>query len=280
MGAAATDARLLIAADADRRAPSSPPARRSWPRPSPAMSITLRRAMAWRRRISSPAPRAAAPHIAAADASVGARILGAMEATWARGRPEHQSRHRAALRAAGSCRADARRARDLRRETAPRAGRARPRRRRPAFRAIALANPAGLGSAAEHDVAAPGANDAARRPCAPPPTAIASRYQYANGFADIFETGVSALAAARARGHDVRRARRSMSTWPFCAPFPTAISPANTGCADGARVCARGARRLAGPKALPRETTLSPLALAIRPQTEGETPIIRAPART
>ena len=67
------------------------------------------------------------------------------------------------------------------------------------FEAIALAQPAGLGEAPEHDVSAP-----ARVTLLEAMRAAASRdriaYQYANGFRDIFGLGLGALAPARQAG--------------------------------------------------------------------------------
>jgi triphosphoribosyl-dephospho-CoA synthase len=69
-----------------------------------------------------------------------------------------------------------------------------------AFRAILLAQPAGLGEAPSHDVRAPADTtllEAMR--------AAAERdriaFQYASGFRDIFETGFEALGDFRAKGH-------------------------------------------------------------------------------
>ncbi len=66
-----------------------------------------------------------------------------------------------------------------------------------AFRAIALASPGGLGSAPEHDVRGPAT---VTLPQAMAAAAERDRvaFQYASGFADVFETGLPALAAARA----------------------------------------------------------------------------------
>ncbi|ARN79899.1 triphosphoribosyl-dephospho-CoA synthase [Methylocystis bryophila] len=141
---------------------------------------------------------AAAPAIAAEDAGVGARILGAVEATQARvGQNTNLGilllcapLAHAALRFSGLPLREAleRTLSGLTLEDA-----------RLAFRAIALASPAGLGSAAEHDVNAP-----ARVTLLEAMRAAASRdriaFQYANGFCDIFGQGLSELAAARAAG--------------------------------------------------------------------------------
>ncbi|KMO44764.1 triphosphoribosyl-dephospho-CoA synthase [Methylobacterium tarhaniae] len=68
------------------------------------------------------------------------------------------------------------------------------------YAAIRLANPGGLGTAERHDVTAEG----------PPPPVLAAMGEaagrdriaraYVTGFEDLFETGLPALAAARARG--------------------------------------------------------------------------------
>ncbi|WP_233856068.1 triphosphoribosyl-dephospho-CoA synthase [Paraburkholderia sp. HD33-4] len=70
-----------------------------------------------------------------------------------------------------------------------------------AYRAIALANPGGLGDAPEQSVHAPptiGLRDAMR--LASERDSIAR--QYANGFADLFDTGLAAYREASARARD------------------------------------------------------------------------------
>ncbi len=141
---------------------------------------------------------AAAPAIAADDLGVGARILGGVEATKARvGQNTNLGilllcapLAEAVLRFPGAplCEALERTLAGLTQEDA-----------RLAFRAIALAGPAGLGSAAEHDVNAPARVtllEAMR--VAAPRDRIA--FQYANGFGDIFGLGLSELAVAREAG--------------------------------------------------------------------------------
>lgn len=68
------------------------------------------------------------------------------------------------------------------------------------FEAIRRANPGGLGRADRHDVTAPGlaASLQAAMAEAAPRDRIA--HAYATGFADLFEVGLPALAAARANG--------------------------------------------------------------------------------
>jgi len=141
---------------------------------------------------------AAAPAIAVGDPGVGARILGAVEATKARvGQNTNLGivllcapLAEAVLRFPGVPLREALE-RALAGLTQEDAGLA--------FRAIALAGPAGLGSAAEHDVNAP-----ARVTLLEAMRAAAARdriaFQYANGFDDIFGLGLSELAAARAAG--------------------------------------------------------------------------------
>jgi triphosphoribosyl-dephospho-CoA synthase len=141
---------------------------------------------------------AAAPAIAAGDLSVGARILGAVEATKARvGQNTNLGilllcapLAEAVLRFPATPLREALE-RTLAGLTQEDAGQA--------FRAIALAGPAGLGSAAEHDVNAPARVtllEAMR--VAAPRDRIA--FQYANGFGDIFGLGLAELAAARQAG--------------------------------------------------------------------------------
>ena len=72
-----------------------------------------------------------------------------------------------------------------------------------AFEAIRLANPGGLGEAAQHDVRAPAQvslleamREAANR------DSIAR--QYVSGYVDVLDTGLERLAAARASGRDRR----------------------------------------------------------------------------
>ncbi|MBY6241708.1 triphosphoribosyl-dephospho-CoA synthase [Methylosinus sp. Sm6] len=143
---------------------------------------------------------AAAPCLCASGASVGRRIFDAIEATWARVHCNtnlgiillcaplaHAALRegRASLRDKLVATLDA-----LDREDADLA-----------FRAIARASPAGLGSADEHDVAAPaviGLKEAM--------TIAADRdrvaLQYASGYADIFGLGQQTIAQSRARGDD------------------------------------------------------------------------------
>jgi triphosphoribosyl-dephospho-CoA synthase len=143
---------------------------------------------------------AAAPHLCAQGASVGRRIFDAMEATWARVRCNtnlgiillcaplaHAAqregpgglREKLGATLAALDRDDA----DL------------------AFRAIALASPAGLGASAEHDVRAPAAIGLGEAMAlAAPRDRVA--HQYVTGYADIFELGQATIARSRARGDD------------------------------------------------------------------------------
>lgn len=144
--------------------------------------------------------RASAAPLTAPGASVGERILGAIDATWARvGRNTNLGivllcapLAHAALREEGA---------DLRERVArllPRLGRDDA---DSAFRAIRRARPAGLGAAPRHDVAQP-----ARTTLLEAMRAAAHRdriaFQYASGFEDVFGTGAAALARARAQGLD------------------------------------------------------------------------------
>jgi triphosphoribosyl-dephospho-CoA synthase len=148
--------------------------------------------------------RAAAPFIAAPGARVGERILGAVEATWA---AVGQNTNLGIVllcaplaQAALSAESD-----DLEHETARVLASLDRTDAEAAFRAIVRANPAGLGKAADHDVAGP-----ARTTLLEAMRAAAPRdrigYQYANDFKDIFGTGLDALAAARSQGRDVAHA--------------------------------------------------------------------------
>jgi triphosphoribosyl-dephospho-CoA synthase len=67
------------------------------------------------------------------------------------------------------------------------------------FAAIRLANPAGLGRVAQHDVAAPPETDLLTAMNAASDTDRIAR-AYVTGFADLFEIGLQALAGARADG--------------------------------------------------------------------------------
>ncbi len=161
--------------------------------------------------------RAAAPFIAAEGASVGARIQGAVEATWA---AVGQNTNlgivllcaplaKAALAATGD---------DLSRETARVLAGLDVADADAAFRAILRARPAGLGTSPAHDVAGPARTtllEAMR--LAAPRDRIA--WQYANDYVDVFETGFAALARARARGHDAPRATLDVYM-AFLAAFP------------------------------------------------------------
>jgi triphosphoribosyl-dephospho-CoA synthase len=141
---------------------------------------------------------AAVPAMAAGDLGVGARILAAVEATKARvGQNTNLGilllcapLAEAVLRFPAAPLRDAleRTLAGLTQEDAELA-----------FRAIALASPAGLGSSAEHDVNAPARVtllEAMR--VAAPRDRIA--FQYANGFGDIFGLGLPELAAGREAG--------------------------------------------------------------------------------
>lgn len=148
--------------------------------------------------------RAAAPHIAAKNAMVGERILGAVEATWAS--VGQNTNLGIVLLCAPLAQATlTAESADLRRETARVLAALDVADADAAFRAIVRANPAGLGKAEDHDVAGPARTTllAAMRAAAPRDRVA---YQYAHDFVDIFETGLAALAAARAQGRDAAHA--------------------------------------------------------------------------
>lgn len=136
---------------------------------------------------------AAASHIAAAGTGVGARILNAVSAT--RERVGQNTNLGIVLLAAPlAAAAENARAGDLREAvTSVLAALAREDAAL-CFQAIALANPGGLGTVPEHDV-----RGKARITLLEAMRMAADRdriaYQYATGFADIFETGMSAILA-------------------------------------------------------------------------------------
>jgi triphosphoribosyl-dephospho-CoA synthase len=147
---------------------------------------------------------AAAGPLTAPGASVGARIFGAVEATWARVKKNTNLgivllcaplAHAALEDATGDLRT--RLARVLAGLTVSDAVLA--------YRAILRANPAGLGAAPQHDVAAPAKTTLleAMRP-AQSRDSVAS--QYAHDYEDIFGLGLPALEQARAKGQSGPRA--------------------------------------------------------------------------
>jgi triphosphoribosyl-dephospho-CoA synthase len=72
-----------------------------------------------------------------------------------------------------------------------------------AFEAIRLARPGGLGTADRHDVHEPARTSLLEAMRAAADRDLIAR-QYANGYADVLETGIGRIAAARARGRDWR----------------------------------------------------------------------------
>ncbi|MFO1125009.1 MAG: triphosphoribosyl-dephospho-CoA synthase [Methylocystis sp.] len=142
----------------------------------------------------------AARFISAARSTVGARIVGAVEATWARV-GQNTNLGIILLCAPLAQAAATAQSGDLRRETQRVLLALDVSDADAAFRAIALARPAGLGEAPEHDVHGP-----AETTLLQAMRAAAGRdriaWQYANGFADIFDLGRRTLATARRRGAD------------------------------------------------------------------------------
>lgn len=149
--------------------------------------------------------QAAAPFIAAPQASIGKRILGAMRATWD---IVGQNTNLGILLL---CAPLAQAALDVTTPIGPGEG-LRSQTGRvlaaldvadadDAFQAIRLAQPAGLGAAPEHDVAGP-----AQTTLLEAMRAAQDRdrigYQYAHSFIDVFEIGTPTLARARAAGVD------------------------------------------------------------------------------
>lgn len=182
--------------------------------------------------------KAAAPFIAAPQSTVGARIEGAVEAT--RARVGQNTNLGIILLCAPLAQAAATaQSADLRRET-----------RRvlqaldindaaAAFRAIAHAQPAGLGDAPQHDVNAP-----AETTLLEAMRAAADRdriaWQYANGFADIFDLGLETLAEARKRGADAPLATLSVYA-ALLAAFPDSHIARKHGRAAAEAVCGEAA---------------------------------------
>ena len=109
-----------------------------------------------------------------------------------------------------------------------------------AYRAIALASPGGLGTAQRHDVHDPprvtlleAMSEAAHR------DRIA--YQYASGFADVFNVGLPAGRAALAAGLDVRAAMTALYM-AFLTRFPDSHVARKFGEAAARAVCEEAAR--------------------------------------
>ncbi len=160
---------------------------------------------------------AAAPFIAAARSTVGARIEGAVEATWARV-GQNTNLGIILLCAPLAQAAATAQSADLRRETRRVLQALDKKDAAAAFRAIAQARPAGLGAVPEHDVHAP-----AETTLLEAMRAAAGRdriaWQYAQGFADIFDVGLKTLSEAHARGADAALATLSVYA-AFLAAFP------------------------------------------------------------
>jgi triphosphoribosyl-dephospho-CoA synthase len=160
---------------------------------------------------------AAAPFIAAAQSTVGARIAGAIDAT--RARVGQNTNLGIVLLCAPLAQAAATaQSADLRQATGRVLQALDISDADAAFRAIAQARPAGLGDAPQHDVHAPAQTtllDAMR--------AAANRdriaWQYANGFGDIFNLGLETLTEARARSADAPLATLAVYA-AFLAAFP------------------------------------------------------------
>lgn len=137
---------------------------------------------------------AAAPHIARGGARVGARILGAVEATR---QAAGQNTNLGIILLCAPLAAAAERApgEGLRPALAATLAELDQEDAALAFQAIALANPGGLGDAPEHDVRRPAAItllEAMR--LAAPRDRVA--YQYASGYADIFDLGLPVAEAS------------------------------------------------------------------------------------
>jgi triphosphoribosyl-dephospho-CoA synthase len=160
---------------------------------------------------------AAAPVIAAARSTVGARIAGAVEATWARV-GQNTNLGIILLCAPLAQAASTAQSADLRRETQRVLQGLDINDAAAAFRAIAHARPGGLGEAPQHDVHAPAETSLieAMRTAADRDRIA---WQYANGFADIFDLGLETLAGARKRSADATLATLSVYA-ALLAAFP------------------------------------------------------------
>lgn len=210
---------------------------------------------------------AAAPHIAATAKPVGERILAAVEATRA---AAGQNTNLGIILLAAPLAASAERARGSGLRAALQAVLAGLTREDAelAFRAIALANPGGLGEVREHDVRQP-----AQVTLAQAMRAAAGRdriaHQYVSGFADIFEMGVPAARSAETPAEAAARAY-----WRFLTTIPDSHIARKYG-----RAKAGAVRRLAQEtdKVLkrtpePRARTLILLKLDARLKAEGLNP--------
>jgi triphosphoribosyl-dephospho-CoA synthase len=180
--------------------------------------------------------RAAAPHLCARRARVGERILGAVEATFARvGCNTNLGivllcaplAHAALEQSGGSLRERLNATlQNLDRVDADLA-----------CRAISRASPGGLGASPQHDVSQTATIDLLSAM-----TFAADRdriaFQYATGFSDIFATGLEAARRARARGYE-----KSMATlhvyMSFLSAFPDSHIVRKFGAASAAEVMSR-----------------------------------------
>jgi triphosphoribosyl-dephospho-CoA synthase len=146
--------------------------------------------------------RAAAPFIAAPEARVGDRILGAVEATWAAvGQNTNLGIVLLCAPLAAAALAPAGAELGLRAALVTVLQGLDVADADAAFRAIRRARPAGLGDAPTHDVAAP-AQTTLREAMRVAAARDRIAFQYDHAFVDVFDVGGAALAAARARGAD------------------------------------------------------------------------------
>ncbi len=159
----------------------------------------------------------AAPSIARSGASVGARILGAVEATNAA--IGHNTNLGIVLLCAPLARAAECGAAPLREAVAAVLAALDIEDAALAFRAIALAAPGGLGRVAQHDVSEPAAVTLLEAMSAAAPRDSIAR-QYAENFADIFDLGAPLLDAALQRWPQVPKAAALAVHLGFLAAFP------------------------------------------------------------
>ena len=182
---------------------------------------------------------AAAPAIARAGAPVGQRILGAVETTHAA--IGHNTNLGIALLCAPLARAAETPALGLRPALAAVLAGLDVADAEAAFRAIALAAPGGLGRVERHDVREP-ADVTLLQAMAEAAGRDGVARQYANGYSDVFDLGLPALAAAEARFFRPAWAGASAVFLAFLAAFPDSHIQRKHGAEAAADVLAQARR--------------------------------------
>lgn len=128
-----------------------------------------------------------------------------------------------------------------------------------AFRAVARANPGGLGKAPEHDVAAPATVTLLEAMRAAADRDSIAR-QYANGFADLFEIGFDSLARSR-RAQSSGAVATLRLYLDFLAAFPDSHVQRKFGAEAATRLASQARRFNARTQALREEAPLFAAAL-------------------